>query len=46
MNNLRAIVAAWLNASQRRRVGVGLNGFAGNQMQSALSGPTESLRAS
>ena len=40
MNNLRTVIAVWLNASQRSRVDAGMNKSARSEMSSALIGPT------
>ena len=37
MNSICAVIAAWLNASQRNQDGVGINKSARGEVQSALS---------
>ena len=32
MNSLHTVIAAWLNASQRSQVGVGMNRYAGGEV--------------
>ena len=43
VNNLRAVYAAWLNDSENRRTGVGMNRFARGEVNNDLSGRTDKM---
>ena len=42
-NSICAVIVAWLNASRRSRVGVGINSSGSGEVMSVLSGPADGI---